>query len=97
MPRRWNSSMARTCTAMDSFAALITRSGSADAQPLRLVEAPSRGQIAVEGIMGGGLVRHRIGTHAPAQQLGEDLGGIAEEADGTGLRLSQASLISAKA
>ena len=35
----------------------------------------------VERIMGGGLVGDNVGRHAPAQELGDDRGGIAHDAD----------------
>jgi hypothetical protein len=55
-------------------------------------EGPARGQVAVEGIVGGGLVRDGIGPHAPAHEFGEDLGRIAEKADGNRLPLAARAL-----
>ncbi len=54
--------------------------GIARAPRLPLRDAPARGQIAVDGIMGRGLVGHEIGMRAAAHQLRIDLGGVAEEA-----------------
>ena len=54
------------------------------------VDCPAAGQVAVDQVVGGGLVGHQVGadaalvrrqTRAP-RQLGQDVGGIAQQADG---------------
>ena len=81
MPCAWKSSIARTCTAIDCLAAVSTAFGSLLALRLPLGERPARRQVAVERIVRGGLVGHHVGPDAAPHQLGEDLGGIAEQAD----------------
>jgi hypothetical protein len=51
------------------------------------------GQIAVGGIVRAGLVGDRVGPDAARDHLGQDLGGIAEQADETG-RLGRGAMIS---
>ena len=45
-------------------------------------EGPALGQIAVDGIVRRGLVGDDVGADAAPNELGEDVGGVAEEADG---------------
>ena len=49
-----------------------------------LGHAPALGQVAVYRVMGGGLVGHHVRRDAASHQLGEDVGGVAEQADGDG-------------
>ena len=56
----------------------------ADALAFPFGDAPSGRQIAVRGIMRGGLVRHRIGPDAARQHFRKYLRGIAEQADRDG-------------
>ena len=46
---------------------------------------PALRQIAVHGVMRAGLIGDDIGMHAAADQLGEDIGGIAQKGDRLGL------------
>ena len=48
--------------------------------------APALRQVAVDRVVGGGLVGDDVRADAAADELGEDVGGVAEEADG--LRLA---------
>ncbi len=48
--------------------------------PLR--DGPAFGEIAVHDVMGAGLVGHRVGMNAALHQLRQDLGSIAQQADG---------------
>ncbi|MNK68722.1 hypothetical protein D3C87_880920 [compost metagenome] len=49
-----------------------------------LGDAPALGQVAVDGIVGRGLVGHHVRGDATGHQLGEDVGGVAKQADGDG-------------
>ncbi len=51
------------------------------AGPGPLFERPTSGQIAVDGIMGRGLVGDRVGPDSASDQFGIDIGGVAEQAD----------------
>ena len=44
-------------------------------------DGPALRQIAVGGVVGGGLVGDAIGADAAADELGEDVGGVAEQGD----------------
>ncbi len=47
-----------------------------------VAERPTRGQIAGDRIMRGGLVGHDIGPYPTPHELGQHLGRVAEQADG---------------
>ena len=55
--------------------------GSAARRALPLGERPALREVAVDGIVRRGLVGHHVGAHAAADELGEDVGGVAEQAD----------------
>ena len=74
--------MARTCTAIDSFAASTTAAGSRCAHLCRIGQGPAGRQVAVERIVRAGLVGDHVRPDAALQELREDLGGVAEQADG---------------
>ena len=84
--------MARTWTAIDALAARSVAAGSLDPHALVLIDRPAGGQIAVQGIVGRGLIGDEIGTRPlvagrhPARDLGKYLGGVAEQADGNRAR-----------
>ena len=59
---------------------------------LPLVERPAGRQIAVQRIVGGGLVGDQVGQHAAAHELRKDLGRVAEQADREGAPLHAAAL-----
>ncbi len=54
---------------------------------LPIAERPALGQVAVDGIVRRGLVGDEVGAHAAAHELGKDVGGVAEQADGDRLLL----------
>ncbi len=45
-------------------------------------DRPADRQIAMDGVMGRGLVGDDVGTHTAAHELREDVGGICRESDG---------------
>ena len=47
-----------------------------------LFQGPALGQVAVDRVVGAGLVGDDIRTDAAAHQFGHDIGGVAEQADG---------------
>ncbi|MNO85326.1 hypothetical protein D3C76_766970 [compost metagenome] len=49
-----------------------------------LGDAPPLRQVAMDRVVGRGLVGHHIRGDAAGHQLGEDVGGVAEQADGDG-------------
>ena len=49
-----------------------------------LLDGPARREIAVRRVVGRGLVGERVGADAAAKELGEDLGGVPEQADRQG-------------
>ena len=63
--------------------ARAVRVGLAPLEPL--LDGPAHRQVAVDRIVRAGLVGDRIGLHAALDQLGQHLGGVAEQRDGFGL------------
>jgi len=51
-------------------------------QIARLFQAESGGHVAVEGVVGRGLVGHQVGEDAALQDLRMDQGGVPDQADG---------------
>src|ERR1700761_5992565 len=78
---RWNSSMARTCSAIEARAALPTDFGSLSRRGFPFMDGPALRQIAIDRIVRGGLICHCIGPHAAPHQFGKHVGGITEQAD----------------
>ena len=64
--------------------------GAAPALPLG--QRPALRQVAVDRIVRRGLVRHHVGAHAAPHQLGEDVRGVAEQADRERLLLRAGAL-----
>ena len=62
-------------------AASATAAGIALAHLLPFGDAPAGRAVAVGGIVRAGLVGERVGPDAALEHLGQDLGGIAEQAD----------------
>ena len=52
---------------------------------LVLGPAPADRQVAIEGIVGAGLVGDHVRAHATAHQLRQDFGGVTQQGDGDGL------------
>ena len=73
--------MASTCTAMERFAASIVALRIALAPLLPFGEGPAGRQIAVDRIVRRGLIGDDVGPDAAPHEFGEDLGGVAEQAD----------------
>ncbi len=48
----------------------------------RLLQGQPGGNIAVQGVVSGGLVRHEVGQDAAPEDLGVHLGGVADQPDG---------------
>jgi hypothetical protein len=78
---RCSSRMARTWSAIDASTAPCSASG----RPRAARAASSRGQavgdVAVARVVGAGLVGDDVGREAALAQLGQHLGGVAEQAD----------------
>src|SRR5690606_9114499 len=50
-----------------------------------LLHGPAERQVAVHGVVGGGLVGDGVRAHAAADQFGQHFGGVAEQRDRLGL------------
>ena len=85
MPIFWKASIASTWAAIDLRAAALTAAGSRSRISVHLGDAPAGRAIAVGGIVRRGLVGDRVGADAARDHLGQDFGGVAEQADGGGL------------
>ena len=69
------------------FGGALDPLGIARAAVLPLLQAPTFGQIAVDGIVRGSLVGDDVGPDAAAQKFGQDFAGVAEQRDRDGLAL----------
>ena len=80
-PRALRSSMAWTCSPMLRRASAMYALRVALAQREGRLVAHPVGDVAVEGVVGAGLVGDQVRHHASPHDLGQDVGGVAEEAD----------------
>ena len=66
---------------MDCLAALTTAAGSVCARSRYSSQLQPGRQVAVEWIVGAGLVGDHVRAYAAANQFRKDLGGIAQQGD----------------
>ncbi|MNT69065.1 hypothetical protein D3C72_2073480 [compost metagenome] len=58
--------------------------GVADALFFPLGDGPAGGQVAVDGVVGAGLIRHQIGANAALDHFRQKVSCIAQQADRQG-------------
>jgi hypothetical protein len=82
MPIFWKSSMAFTWTAQEARAAASTAAGSETRLSSHSATVQPMGQIAVDQVVGAGLVGDQIGPDAALDQFRQNISRIAQQADG---------------
>ena len=83
--------MAETCSAIESRALSVNPAGSSARRAAMSSKATPRGQVG-ERVVGRGLVGDDVDGRVVLEQLREDVGGVAEQADRQGSLLSRASV-----